>query len=151
MKSIETILAQEPVYLNRWKSKIDLISDFDNIYMTSEEYEAESPPYANVTHWEKKKVQMKAAIEAWSPINILLASYGYEDYSGGAFVLFERDGKLYEVHGSHCSCFGLEGQFEPEETTLESLEHRLVNGKLGTDSYCGNEFSSELKSFLGTS
>lgn len=52
---------------------------------------------------------------------ILLADYTYEDNSGDAFVLFRRDGKLYEVHGAHCSCFGLEGQWEPEETTVEAL------------------------------
>lgn len=53
-----------------------------------------------------------------------LASYTYEDYEGRAFVLFRRDGKLWEVHGSHCSCYGLEGQWDPEETTMEALEKR---------------------------
>ena len=53
--------------------------------------------------------------------NILLASYTYEDYSGSAYVLFERDGTLYEVVGSHCSCMGLEEQWEPEETSVAAL------------------------------
>ncbi len=60
--------------------------------------------------------------------HILLAHYSYEDYSGSAFVLFIKDGVLYEVHGSHCSCYGLEGQWEPEETTYEALIHRLTKG-----------------------
>lgn len=55
---------------------------------------------------------------------ILLASYTYEDYSGDAFVLFEKGGKLFEVNGSHCSCYGLEDQWEPEETTKEALLSR---------------------------
>lgn len=38
------------------------------------------------------------------------------------WFLFERDGKLYEVNGSHCSCYGFEGQWKPEETTLEYLK-----------------------------
>lgn len=45
---------------------------------------------------------------------ILAASYTYEDYSGSAYVLFRKDGKLWEVNGGHCSCYGLEGQWVPE-------------------------------------
>lgn len=52
---------------------------------------------------------------------ILIAVYTYECYSGKAFVLFERDGKLFEVNGSHCSCYGLEDAWSPEETTWEAL------------------------------
>jgi hypothetical protein len=55
---------------------------------------------------------------------ILLAWYGYGDYSGSSFVLYELDGKLYEVNGSHCSCHGLEGQWQPEETTVAALRMR---------------------------
>lgn len=66
---------------------------------------------------------------------ILLAWYGGGDYEGSAFVLFEQYGKLYEVNGSHCSCYGLEGQWEPEETLVEALVHRIKNGRLGQDRY----------------
>lgn len=59
--------------------------------------------------------------------NIVFAAYTYEDYSGSAFVLFMKDGKLYEVNGSHCSCHGLEGQWQPEETFLEALRMRNVS------------------------
>jgi hypothetical protein len=85
-------------------------------------------------------------------VNILLASYTYEDYSGDAFVLFEKDGKLFEVNGSHCSCYGLEScgigrdettQWQPEETTKEALIHRLTDGYLGR-----NEFADELRQVL---
>lgn len=80
--------------------------------------------------------------------DILLASYTYEDYSGSAFVLFKdiRDGKLYEVNGSHCSCYGLEGQWEPEETDIASLRHRLKEGDLGN--YSSNRFDKELEEVL---
>ena len=60
-------------------------------------------------------------MSALDGVKILVASYTYEDYNGSAFVLFEKSGKLFEVNGSHCSCYGLEGQWEPEETTLEAL------------------------------
>lgn len=62
---------------------------------------------------------------------MIAAVYEYEDYNGDAFVLFERDGKIFEVHGSHCSCMGLEGQWEPEETTVAALRHRITEGKYG--------------------
>lgn len=65
-------------------------------------------------------------------IKVLLAWYEYEDYSGSAFVLFRKDRKLYEVNGGHCSCYGLEGQWEPEETSVEAILKREfpgVNGK----------------------
>ena len=81
-------------------------------------------------------------------VNLLFASYGYENYSGDAFVLFEQDGKLFEVNGGHCSCYGLEGQWEPEETSIEAITHRLYVGKMGQDTYCGNQYSSELKEFI---
>jgi hypothetical protein len=90
--------------------------------------------------------------------DILLASYGYERYEGSAFVLFRRDGKLYEVNGGHCSCYGLnrqsysagdtETQWQPEETTLESLRYRLEKGRLGKEGHCGNEFADELRAVL---
>jgi len=69
--------------------------------------------------------------------NVLFAEYTYEDYEGYAFVLFEKDGKLYEVHGSHCSCYGLENQWEPEEVCLPELVNRVSNGKGVTDYYGG--------------
>jgi hypothetical protein len=65
--------------------------------------------------------------------NVIVASYTYEDYSGDAYVLFERDGKLFENYGGHCSCYGLEGQWEPEETTKEAILHRINEGRWGRD------------------
>lgn len=66
-------------------------------------------------------------------IDMLLASYRYGDYSGEAFVLFRRDGRLWEVNARHCSCYGLEGKWDPEVTTVEALRHRLDHGTLGLD------------------
>ncbi len=60
---------------------------------------------------------------------ILFASYGGASYEGDAFVLYEREGKLYEVSGGHCSCFGLEGQWKPEETAWAALAMRKRDGK----------------------
>jgi hypothetical protein len=54
---------------------------------------------------------------------ILYAWYEYADYSGQADLLLRKDDILYEVHGSHCSCMGLEDQFDPEVTFKEALLH----------------------------
>lgn len=51
-------------------------------------------------------------------VHILFAYYGdYSGYDGQAYVLFEQDGKLFEVAASHCSCYGLEDQWSPNEMT----------------------------------
>ncbi len=55
---------------------------------------------------------------------IIHATYETPSYEGYAFVLYEHDGKLYEVSGSHCSCYGLEGQWEPEETSWAAIAIR---------------------------
>lgn len=70
---------------------------------------------------------------------LLYASYTQEDYSGNALVVFERDGKPFLVSGGHCSCYGLEGQWEPEETNTEVLQKMLDGGgsyySLGASDY----------------
>lgn len=79
-------------------------------------------------------------------VSILMAWYGDGDYSGSAFVLYEKDGQLYEVHGSHCSCYGLEDQWEPEETSVEALAHVLTDGYMISDSY---DYAEEARKALG--
>jgi hypothetical protein len=74
----------------------------------------------------KNKKSIEEAYECTLPkgIKILLAWYGYGSYCGSSLVIYEFDGKLYEVNASHCSCNGLEGQWVPEETTLAALKMR---------------------------
>ncbi len=85
-------------------------------------------------------------LKEYNDINVLLAFYEYANYEGWAFVLFERNDVLYEVNGSHCSCYGLEDQWNPEETSVEALRHRMVKGNLGSG-YYGN-FAGELQKIL---
>lgn len=61
---------------------------------------------------------------------IIFASYEIGDYCGNASVLFIENNRLYEINASHCSCYGLEGQWEPEETFFSTLQHRMLNGNL---------------------
>lgn len=127
------------MYLNDWKEGgfLAMVADFEGLYDRSEAAEA-------------------AKGERWQNIEVLLASYGTEDYGGDAFVLFRRDGNLYEVNGGHCSCYGLGEQnysgdrgtqWEPEETTVEALRHRLEKGEIGRG-YNGNEYADELRQVL---
>lgn len=78
-------------------------------------------------------------------VEFLLAFYGVTggQYDFSAFVLFKRDGKLWEVNGSHCSCYGLENQWEPEETSVAALRHRVEHGTLGH-----GDFADELSRVL---
>ena len=55
---------------------------------------------------------------------LIIAEYDYGNWEGSAFILYEKGGKLFEVNGSHCSCYGLEGQWNPEETSWAALKMR---------------------------
>jgi hypothetical protein len=57
---------------------------------------------------------------------IRFALYDCPPYEGQALVVYERDGQLFEVNGSHCSCYGLEGQWTPELTSPAALAIRNV-------------------------
>jgi len=121
--------------LNNWEGQAakDVFTDFDGSRWSAYRDEDAIPV--------EEKPEFKDA-------EILLASYGTPSYEGYAFVLFRRDGKLYEVNGSHCSCYGLEGQWDPEETTVDALRHRVVAGELGGGGYDENPFAEELLEVL---
>lgn len=122
--------------LNNWLKGTaeDVFRDFDGTRWDNYRNDEDPVPLA-------EKPQFK-------DVEILLASYGTPSYEGYAFVLFRRDGKLWEVNGSHCSCYGLEDQWEPEETTAEALLHRIKEGTLGKDEYSENPFADELLEVL---
>jgi hypothetical protein len=151
MKTAKQIIQQDPIFLNDWRDggAFQVVADFEGVYMDEAEYKSEAAPYANVEYWKEKKAQMHTVLAKYEDIRVLFASYSYENYSGDAWVLFEKDGNLYEVNGSHCSCYGLEGQWDYEPVVLEELENRIKNGTFGSDDYCGNVFRDDLIKFLG--
>lgn len=59
---------------------------------------------------------------------VLIACYEQGGYEGSATVILEKNGQLYEVYAGHCSCYGLEGQFNPEPVTLDALKANLDRG-----------------------
>lgn len=141
------------IYLHDWAESgfLKMVADFEDIYTGDTSiglFMGDECPWPNEDMWEEKKGKLLSVLSSgkYDDIHVLLASYTYESYSGDAFVLFEKGGKFYEVSGSHCSCFGLGGQWEPEDTTVEALLHRLNEGRLGA--YDSNKFDTELRAVL---
>jgi len=118
----------EGVYLGQWSNQEDVENDFFRNW-ASEQSTTLDPD-----------------------VEILLAYYEYRDYSGEAFVLFRQCGTLYTVEGGHCSCYGLEDQWDPTETDVSTLKHRLSVGSLGVynawDGKGTNLFAKELLEVL---
>lgn len=80
--------------------------------------------YDNFSNAEDVFEQFSVGEEFRSGIDFIYAHYETPDYEGYAMAIFVKDGVLYEVNGSHCSCNGLEGQWEPEETSVIALLSR---------------------------
>jgi hypothetical protein len=115
------------VFLHDWSSAEEVYKDFEN-------------------DWGSRDYP----IENKDDIQILFASYSYENYSGDAFVLYydHEQGGLFEVNGGHCSYYSLKGQWKPEPVTVKELRHRIDAGHWGRNDWCGNEFADELAEFL---
>lgn len=105
--------------------------------------------YENWTNEEIAKI-FDEDISSFEGVNIIFAAFIGDTYDGEAFVLFKRNGKLYEVDGSHCSCFGFEDQWDPEEASIAELRHRMDNGRLGEGHAVGgfDNFADELREVL---
>lgn len=86
-------------------------------------------------------------------LKILYADYTYEDYTGDAYVLGynKEKKKWFEVHGSHCSCYGLEGQWEEEYYETKKQLIAVLKKRFETDSsFCRYACKSrEFKEWLG--
>ena len=56
-------------------------------------------------------------------LHIFYSFYSYEDYSGYGYIWGYDEAKDVFIYnsGSHCSCYGLEGQWDVEEYTYEEL------------------------------
>ncbi len=74
-------------------------------------------------------------------VEILFAVYRIGSYDGQSLVLFKKDDKLYIVDASHCSCYGLEGLWEPVETNEKALKMEID----AKSSYHYEEFESFIK------
>lgn len=76
-----------------------------------------------VSHVMENYIAKKEDIEKYEFL-IAYESVGSWGCDSSSFFLLKDKitGKIFENHGSHCSCYGFEGQWTPEETTVEYLQ-----------------------------
>lgn len=57
-------------------------------------------------------------------LHIFYSYYSYENYSGYGFLwgYNEETDTFFNNSGSHCSCYGLEGQWDIEDYTFEEMK-----------------------------
>ena len=118
------------------KKTPDLFDTPDNVYREFQDY------------YEREKSELP------SNLVLLYADYTYKDYSGDAYVLGydEEKKQFFEVHGSHCSCYGLEGQWDEEyyedvKQLQAAIERRFSNrSKYSRYAHSSKEFQKWLES-----
>ncbi len=84
-----------------------------------EDIAEEFSDYGETGEKEKKEI-----LEDLKGAKILFAVYGGAAYEGDVTIIYRKNKKLFEVQGSHCSCYGLEGQWGPEEISVAGLKQR---------------------------
>jgi hypothetical protein len=100
-----------------------------------------------VDGFDRKSVFANFQREDDPDIQILYANYHLGDYEGSALVIYYRKStrQYYEAYGAHCSCYGLEGQWEGDEILVpEEIENRLAKGNL----YDGDIFKQAFERFI---
>lgn len=118
------------------KKTPDLFDTPDNVYRQFQDY------------YGRDKAELP------SNLVLLYADYTYEDYSGDAYILGydEEKKQFFEVHGSHCSCYGLEGQWDEEyyedvKQLQAAIERRFSNrSKYSRYAHSSKEFQKWLES-----
>lgn len=71
-----------------------------------------------------KEFEDKSIIDQLKKAIIYWAIYDCDSYEGSANIVYKLNGKLYEVNAYHCSCNGLSGGWDPEQTIWECLSMR---------------------------
>ena len=62
----------------------------------------------------------------------IYAIYDTPPYEGYALVIYREDnGQFGVVEASHCSCYGLEGQWQPTTMPYEALEKVATEARYG--------------------
>jgi hypothetical protein len=97
--------------------------------------------------WDSAEEMLSAFQEPMSVLDgveLVVAQYDTPPYSGEAVVFYVTENGIYHVSGSHCSCFDLEGQWGPEETTVEVIEKYSETSYRSTLRECSRMFLKEL-------
>jgi hypothetical protein len=91
-------------------------------------------------------IKVSEVNERLKDLDILIAyeSVGSWGCDSTSFFLFkDKQGMVYELHGSHCSCYGFEGQFRLEESDTEALKVRAKGKNWGLFSTGGYDDNSD--------
>jgi hypothetical protein len=75
--------------------------------------------------WDNwQDVQHSFDMKEPEPSQVLLAFYDSDgSYDCSTYVIYRKGRSYYTVSGGHCSCYGLEDQWKPEEyTKLQLIE-----------------------------
>jgi hypothetical protein len=82
--------------------------------------------YGDFQSWRDVCEQFQ--VEVPEPDEVLLALYDQPAYEGYADVIYRVGDRYFWATASHCSCYGLEEQWEPEEYSREQLREALERG-----------------------
>lgn len=115
----------------------------------AEEYAGEKSgfDYGDPTAADKSKVAKY--LESYDVIIAYESVGAWGCDSNSYFLLKHKDtGQYQEFSGAHCSCYGFEGQFDPQETSIEYLKSDKFNFYCGE--YDDNETENQkaVKDFL---
>ena len=112
-------LTEEQVISHLVSEYADTADCRDDEYITDIVEDKINDVYREVALYKLKHMQILVAYESVGP-------WGCDSES--FFLLRSKvDGSLYEIHGSHCSCYGFEGQLDLEPTDIKSLKYRAIN------------------------
>jgi hypothetical protein len=98
------------------------------------------------TQYSGDKIHISKVKDTIEGLDILVAyeSVGSWGCDSTSFFLFkDSKGELYELHGSHCSCYGFEDQFRLEKTERQALWYRMNEGRGNVFSPGGYDFDCD--------
>ena len=84
-------------------------------------------------------VQREFQMDMPEPDDVIYAEYDTPYYEGYANVIYRNGDRYYWAYGSHCSCYGLENQWDPEEYDARQLVEVLGRGNHWRLSESGRE------------
>lgn len=88
----------------------------------------------NFASWKDVVSNFRGPQDMKEPSKVYLASYNCEGYEGYAEVFWRQGRKYYYLHGSHCSCYGLEETgWDPEVFDTKKLFIEFLKRMKKTD------------------
>ena len=94
------------------------------------------------SNWESLRKDFRNDAPEKEPSKVF-AVYNFEGYDGSALVLYVKNRKWAVVEASHCSCYGLEDQWEP------TFHQKVEIDKMLTASYgLFHDYSKEISEWM---